>query len=123
MAAPTVVRRRRRRIDGPSGIGSVWQPGRARCADYRGPVATATRPRRPLPRRVYWVRRLLVLGVAGAAVAWALWVLSAARGARGGPTRGRPDRLATPAVGLALVGLLLAFAVTRNTGWGAVLAP
>ena len=33
-----------------------------------GRVAAVTRPRRPLPQRVYWFRRLLVLGVACALV-------------------------------------------------------
>lgn len=46
----------------------MWQPRVPLRAHYRGAVAPATRSRRPLPRRVYWFRRLLVLGVAAVLV-------------------------------------------------------
>lgn len=46
----------------------MWQPRLSAGAYYRGAVAPATRSRRPLPRRVYWFRRLLVLGVAAVVV-------------------------------------------------------
>jgi hypothetical protein len=38
-------------------------------------MSAVTRPRGPLPRRVYWVRRLLVLGVAVALVVGIAWLL------------------------------------------------
>ena len=42
----------------------VWQPVGARPAVYGEGVSTLTRPRGPLPPRVYWTRRLSVLAVA-----------------------------------------------------------
>src|SRR5215217_2972137 len=43
---------------------TVWHTGWTGSRSYGDVVSTATRRRRPLPRRVYWVRRLLVLAVA-----------------------------------------------------------
>ncbi len=47
---------------------AVWHPDEPDHAVYREQVAAVIRPRGPLPRRVYWFRRLLVLGVACALV-------------------------------------------------------
>lgn len=45
----------------------VWLPGSGRTESY-GMRMSVTRPRGPLPARVYWTRRVLVLGVAFALV-------------------------------------------------------
>ncbi len=45
-----------------AGRGSEWQPERRGSADYRDPMSSM-QPRGPLPARVYWVRRAVVLGV------------------------------------------------------------
>jgi hypothetical protein len=46
----------------------VWHPGRPRARDYGDAMSTVTRPRGPLPPRVYWTRRLLLVVVALALV-------------------------------------------------------
>ena len=46
----------------------VCLPGSPPPTRYGVRMSTVTRPRGPLPRRVYWVRRLLVLGIALALV-------------------------------------------------------
>lgn len=40
---------------------SVWHPGERSKRTYGGGMTTVTRPRGPLPTRVYWTRRLLVV--------------------------------------------------------------
>lgn len=42
----------------------VWLPGVRAAVAYGVPMSSPLRTRGPLPARVYWVRRLLVLGVA-----------------------------------------------------------
>ncbi len=48
----------------------MWQPDRGALAVYRvGMPSTPLQPRGPLPARVYWTRRLVLLGIALALVA------------------------------------------------------
>lgn len=87
--------------------GASLADGRCACLEQRraprnlGAMTSLTRPRGPLPRRVYWVRRGLVLGVA------VLLVVGVARllGAGGGSdpdtatiVRGEPTSTATGSV-------------------------
>ena len=62
----------------------MWHPAEPLPADYRGGVAAVTRPRGPLPRRVYWFRRFLVLGIACALVLGIAKLLDYSTGGSGG---------------------------------------
>jgi hypothetical protein len=59
------------------------------------PVSNLTRPRGPLPARVYWVRRLLVLGLALALTAGIGWFLTTSSDGSSAPATAR-QAAATP---------------------------
>ncbi len=61
-----------------------WHPDTARGRSYGDAMTTVTRPRGPLPPRVYWTRRLLVVAVAFALVFGIARLLGSS--GSGGPT-------------------------------------
>jgi hypothetical protein len=81
------------------GASTVWHPGVRRTQSYGDAMTTVTRPRRPLPARVYWTRRLLLVAVVFALVFGIARLLGS--GGSGGPTA-RPVG-AAPSTGAARV--------------------